>query len=244
MRYEAIETQFWQDRDFENLSIKSRYLYLWCLTNDHSHGATGVYQLPRNKILEIETGMKQEEIQGAWQELEGAGKVLISDGWIWVKGKAKRWINHSPNHNKSIVRRLKEMPRSILIKFVEKYPEVMTMNNVHGISDYINKIIKTQNIEGASKGLLRGLQGALNISDNEQSTNIEGACKGLARGLQAPVKLNSNETQTKLNKQTNGDCLPDLLEGNGEENSEEKDGETDSRKSNDLPFDSSSEAIA
>lgn len=143
MRYEQIETGFWADGEVAELSALARLLYVWSWTNDHSHGLTGCYPKPSDAIISAETGIAKEGLASCFEELEGAGKVRVVSGWVWVVGRLKRSIGMSPNHDAGIKHRVAELPIDLRELVLARHD-----------------CLKNAGFGITAKGLARGLQGA------------------------------------------------------------------------------------
>ena len=91
-----IDTKFWSDSWVSNLKPEEKFLFLYFLTNEKSNIA-GIYELPV-KIMAVETGLKEEEIQPILKKFEKDGKVIYLDGWVGIKN----FIKHQDIQNEKI----------------------------------------------------------------------------------------------------------------------------------------------
>ena len=82
--YRTIDTKTWTDKKFKNLSENSRYLFIYLLTNSHSH-MSGIYYLPI-PFAEHETGYSTQKIKKCFSELIKSNliKYDADEEILWV----------------------------------------------------------------------------------------------------------------------------------------------------------------
>lgn len=119
--YKLIKTRMWQDNWFLSLSPEEKLLWIFLLTNEHSH-LSGLFELP-SATIEPLSGVKD------WAKILTkfiqAGKIKYQDGWIYILNKKK----HQPisdkmkdNVNISIKKYLLEN-KEILAKFESTFED-------------------------------------------------------------------------------------------------------------------------
>ncbi len=82
-----LNASFWVDTC--DMSIATRLLYLWCFSNSHVSGITGIGHVP-DVIIRGETGMSAEELADGKQALQQANAVRwYQKDWFWVVKRAQ-----------------------------------------------------------------------------------------------------------------------------------------------------------
>lgn len=87
MKTRVIRTRFWEDEKVVNLSREAKLLFIYLLTNSRIN-LIGIFELT-DRIIQFETGLKQEEISNAKQELQDSLRVIFYEGWIYVVNAIK-----------------------------------------------------------------------------------------------------------------------------------------------------------
>jgi len=77
-----ISTSFWSDPFIESLDIKTRYFFLYLLTNPSTE-ISGIYELTIKKMI-YETGLTEKEILKAMDSLSKAMKAYYIDSWVII----------------------------------------------------------------------------------------------------------------------------------------------------------------
>ncbi len=104
MVYRTIETSTWTDPVIRKLPANGKLLFLYLITNDHTH-VGGIYYLP-TQLMSIETGISIKAIDTLLDTLAGVGLIAwdrVSDV-VWVKqmfdyqGKGKKMAISVANH--------------------------------------------------------------------------------------------------------------------------------------------------
>ena len=134
--YKQIKTRIWQDNWFLSLTPEEKLLWIFLITNEHSH-LSGLYELPMATIEPL-VGVKD------WKEILTKfvqdGKIRYQDGWVYILNKKK----HQPvsdkmkdNVNISIKRYLSEN-KEILAKFDSSLEG--SLKGLEGPSDTLRQI--------------------------------------------------------------------------------------------------------
>lgn len=82
MRARQVQSRFWDDEFIVEATWQSRYVFLYLLTCP-AINMSGVFQISDKKIA-FETGLSDEDVQTAKEELSQSKKVLFHDGWVFV----------------------------------------------------------------------------------------------------------------------------------------------------------------
>ena len=123
--YRTIDSAFWTDPKVKTLPAEAKYLFLYFITNPHTH-VSGVYYLPR-LLAQHETGLPVEELNTLCDTLSGAGLCGFDreNEVIWVKNMM-RYQGKGDKNARSAARHVKEdLHHSALIDdFLEAYPNI------------------------------------------------------------------------------------------------------------------------
>lgn len=89
MAYRSVEPKIWQDVKFHKLNKDCKLLFLYLITNPHSH-YSGIYHLPL-EYIEYETGISTKEIVSAIANLSvfPIVKYDTDNSIVWVVKMAK-----------------------------------------------------------------------------------------------------------------------------------------------------------
>lgn len=84
MAYKTIDETFWTDPKVRGLSVNNKLLFLYLITNPHSH-YSGLYYLPMS-VMALETGLKQIEVRRGIDTLSKGYIVKYDDDFqvVWV----------------------------------------------------------------------------------------------------------------------------------------------------------------
>ena len=122
--YRTVDAIFWTDPKVRRLTAKAKLLFLYLITNGHSH-PSGIYYLPRDFIAK-ETSLSKSELDSALDTLSGAGLACYdaSHEVIWVINMLKYQCR-----GKKLLRaaalQLRSCHQSVLVSaFVSRYPQV------------------------------------------------------------------------------------------------------------------------
>ena len=124
MAYKKVDEVFWTDPEVQCLQPNEKLLFLYLITNPHTH-YSGIYYLPTSFILE-ETGIQGNPIKKALTTLEG-GNFIEYDSQkkiVWVKQMAKHQVSQGNTKNilLGIANHLEKLHKSFLIKdFLDYY---------------------------------------------------------------------------------------------------------------------------
>lgn len=149
MSYKLIHETFWTDPKVKELSVKNKLLFLYCITNPHSH-YSGIYYLPESVIKE-ETGLSKKEIRYGIDTLSERYLVKYDPqiSCIWVV-KMFKFQAQGEKQLKGIENHLKILHNSSLIKdFLDYYAELQILyqypiNTVSGMYHTENSKQKTE----------------------------------------------------------------------------------------------------
>ena len=125
-KHRQLNTKLWQQRWFQNLSHRARYLYLYLLTNPHCN-LSGVYEI-MDRQVEFDTGL--DNVQQVFDELQKVKEVFRFKDFVIV---ARFPDNHKWKTSwaigKGYISELEELPEDI-IGFVRQtgyhYPPIMS----------------------------------------------------------------------------------------------------------------------
>lgn len=122
--YRTIESSIWNDKKFLALPAPGKLLFLYLITNPHTHVA-GIYHLPPIYLLH-ETTLKPESLDRVWDTLSkhGMAKRDTDEDLVWVCNMF-RYQGRGVKNDQAAARQIKNLPKSPLIQeFLVKYPEV------------------------------------------------------------------------------------------------------------------------
>ncbi len=124
MVYRSIETSLWSDPRIRGLKFQGRYLFLYLITNTHTH-VGGIYYLPRMAIA-LETGLSDKVSQTALDTLSGANLAHYDDDHqvVWVVNMF-RYQGRGEKNAIAVANHLRTLHASPLIDdFLDRYPHV------------------------------------------------------------------------------------------------------------------------
>ena len=113
MTYRIIDTKIWFDKKFRSLSLQSQHLFLYLLTNKHTH-VSGLYHVPTIYISH-ETQQSEDDLAVAFAELATRGMVHCDseNDLVWVV-KFLEYQGKGQNIRRSVTAQLKEYRTSPL----------------------------------------------------------------------------------------------------------------------------------
>ena len=85
-----VNTRFWDDSYIIDLDPSEKLLFLYLITNPRTE-TCGAYELPK-RIAAVETGLDEGMIMKILLRFERDGKIVISDGWVWIKNFSKHQV--------------------------------------------------------------------------------------------------------------------------------------------------------
>jgi hypothetical protein len=123
--YRTIDAAFWTDSKVRRLDVSGRLLFLYLITNPHTH-VSGLYYLPQ-LIAQHETGMTAKQFKYTSDTLSSFGFCRFDrpNELVWVV-KMFRFQGKGEKNTLSAARHLsQDVHNSFLInEFLEAYPEV------------------------------------------------------------------------------------------------------------------------
>ncbi len=123
--YRTIDASFWTDQKVRKLTPLDRLLFLYLITNPHTH-VSGLYYLP-SLIAQHETGLSAKQLDTLSHTLSSAGIVLFDqvNELVWVV-KMFRFQGKGQKNTLSAARHIEnDVHNSYLInEFLKAYPEV------------------------------------------------------------------------------------------------------------------------
>ncbi len=124
MVYRSVETSLWSDPRVRSLDPHGRYLFLYLITNPHSH-VGGIYYLPVS-LMAIETGLSDRVLESRLDTLSGSGIAQFDrqKEVVWVVNMF-RYQARGQKNEISVANHLKTLHDSDLIdEFLIRYPNV------------------------------------------------------------------------------------------------------------------------
>lgn len=119
-RREDIDNGIWSDADFHALTPDAKLIYVWSFTNPRC-GMAGLYKVVPGAIS-LETGIDNDRLTAALQELHDARFVLYARGVLWVRSRVKHLRTKTPQIAKSIARDVEQIGDSPLTRlFLAEY---------------------------------------------------------------------------------------------------------------------------
>lgn len=125
MSYRTVKESFWTDPKIRQLSSDEKLLFLYCVTNPHSHYA-GIYYLPIIFMVE-ETGMSRKALDQCLANLESMLLIrydkVTSTMFVVKMFKHQNGVGGNPKVIRSgVEKQLQNIHSHILIKaFIEEY---------------------------------------------------------------------------------------------------------------------------
>ena len=122
--YRTICVEFWTDRKVRSLSLEAKAIFLYLITNPHTHVA-GIYYLPFPTI-EHETTTKGTKLVGIMKQLCESGLVQWDEEReiIWVVNML-RFQGQGQKVSQGVAYQLKSLHDSPLIEaFLKCYPQI------------------------------------------------------------------------------------------------------------------------
>lgn len=124
MIYRTICTQLWTDKKIQQLSVQGKLLFVYLITNPHTH-LSGIYYLPK-ELIRKETGLADtlshtlfhtlSELQRAYYDLETSTVFVVN--MFSYQGQGEK-------NERSCANQLESLHETPLIgRFLERYPKV------------------------------------------------------------------------------------------------------------------------
>lgn len=126
--YRTIDAAFWTDPKVKALPANGRLLFLYFITNPHTH-VSGIYYLPRN-VMAHETGLQEKAVDTLCDTLSSAGfcgfdRVLEL---VWVKNMMRYQGRGEKNRRSAAHHVTEDLHNSPLAgEFLTAYPEVRAL---------------------------------------------------------------------------------------------------------------------
>lgn len=123
--YRTIDAAFWTDPKVRRLSSDARLLFLYLITNPHTH-VSGIYYLSRGTIAH-ETGLTAKAVNTLSDTLSSAGFCGFDaeSEVVWVKKMMKYQGRGEKNVRSAAHHIVEDLHHSTLIAdFLDAYPEV------------------------------------------------------------------------------------------------------------------------
>lgn len=87
MKTRVVHTKFWEDEKVVVLSKEAKLLFIYLLTNSRIN-LIGIFELT-DRIIQFDTGLTEQEILIAKDELQDSLRVIFHEGWIYVVNAIK-----------------------------------------------------------------------------------------------------------------------------------------------------------
>src|SRR5437773_1856864 len=112
--YRMIDVSLWTDPKLHKLSANERYVFVYLITNPHSH-VSGIYYLAE-PTASFELGLSETEFSHCLDGLAQADLVAFDTEThvVWVKNML-RYQSWNPSCDSSSARHLKNLHKSFLI---------------------------------------------------------------------------------------------------------------------------------
>lgn len=121
--YRTVKMSFWNDPYIEELDAEGKLLYIYLFTCPHADNL-GILEVTKRKIA-YETAIDQKTVERIIAKLEEDGKIVSSDGMLWLTNFIKNQTSTSPK----LVACLAKLLRSVSSKRIAeaiavRYPEL------------------------------------------------------------------------------------------------------------------------
>lgn len=129
--YRTIDARIWTDPVVRTLSVNAHFLFLYLVTNPHSH-LSGIYYIPVC-LIERETRLTQKQCRCCIDALSAASLAFYDDEaeLVWVKNML-RYQATGPKANRAVEKQLQNYGNSRLIKdFKAYYPGFKDVKPIH-----------------------------------------------------------------------------------------------------------------
>lgn len=140
--YRSIERKIWQDKKIKALSLESKLLFIYLITNNQSH-YSGIYYLPLELIIREFPQFTIKKINIAILELISSQLIYYDDenSVVWIKNMARyQCKGSSPKLIHGIINHL-ETIESPLIKDFQTY-YIDTLSDT--LSDTLRRISRIE----------------------------------------------------------------------------------------------------
>lgn len=116
MKTRIIQTRFWDDDTVQSVSSDARLLWIFLLTNKEL-GMTNYVRIP-DRFIEHYLSFTTQQLTKAKKELEGTGKILFIEPWIYIRNLEKEnKYKDSPKLEQPYKKELACVPEKIVRSF-------------------------------------------------------------------------------------------------------------------------------
>ena len=128
MAYKSIHEGFWTDPKITELSSENKFVYLYFITNPHTH-FSGIYYLPK-QIIKVETSLTDRSIHRGIDTLSRGNFVVFDDKLrlIFVRKMLRYQIKDGRLNDKQLIglkRYFNQLHKTFLIEtFKDEYPDL------------------------------------------------------------------------------------------------------------------------
>jgi hypothetical protein len=129
--YRTIDSQVHDDPKFKKLTLEGKYLFLYLITNRHSH-LSGIYYLP-DCLIAHETGIPIKRLDALWRGFDTLSIAFRdrSRDLVWVKNMLK-YQSTGQNAKVAVVKHLLTLEDSKLKRdFIQYYPDLKGIRAKH-----------------------------------------------------------------------------------------------------------------
>lgn len=126
--YRSIERKIWQDKKIKALSLESKLLFLYLITNNQSH-YSGIYYLPLELIIRELPQFTNKKIKIVILELISSQLICYDDenSIIWIKNMAKYQCKGiSPKLIQGIINHLETIESPLIKDFQTYYSDTLS----------------------------------------------------------------------------------------------------------------------
>lgn len=111
MKTRIIQTRFWQDAFIADLSVKSKLLFIYCLSNERLE-LTGAFEVPLRYIA-TETGLSSDDVLKGFNEINP--KIIYKDGYVIIRNhkKFQDYSKGNENQKKAYEKEFNNLPLSV-----------------------------------------------------------------------------------------------------------------------------------
>ena len=208
MVYRTVDTRFWSDPKVRGLGRQSRYLFLYLMTNGHTH-LSGIYYLPF-PIIQFETGMDVEQVTAAMDELstEKLTSFDPENHIIWVVNMLRWQIGwggrKNPKNMKAVANQLESLHECAIIDCFLKYYEDLNIPYRYPIDTLSTKGTGTGTEIGTEIGTEEEEEKRFPASSNQKELmqEIEETWQGIAmlNGLPQVAKMTTVRKKKLLDR--------------------------------------------
>jgi hypothetical protein len=124
--FRYIDSKVWSDPKMRKLPPNGKLLFLYFITNPHTH-VSGIYYLPK-AIMVHESGLKKSELDTLCHTLSSLEMVRFDDEKeiVWVINMMEYQGRGEKNVRSAAFHLLEDLHNSFLIKdFIQKHPQVL-----------------------------------------------------------------------------------------------------------------------